>query len=134
MPTPQLTVRDDLEAERAWRELMEPLGFSRCTLWIMLISERAPAPAIVELIDMPDEPDPADVDGLAQILGRLGDDDGALRVAFLLSRPGHDGVREADRRWAAALREVVRRASLPAFVTHLATDRQLVAMPLDDLA
>lgn len=127
-----ITVRDDVEVERAWRTLMEPLGFAGRSLWMMLVADELTKPQLIEFDELPEVPETADVAGFAHILGHLAHDPNAFRVAFLLSRPGVGGPTPADRRWAAALGEAVARAGMPAFVTHLATDTDLVPLPADD--
>lgn len=127
-----ITVRDDVEAERAWRTLMEPLGFSGRTLWMMLVADELTKPQLVEFSDLPEVPEPIDIEGFTHILEHLSGDPDALRVAFLLSRPGAGGPTTADRRWAAALGEAAQLSGMPAFVTHLATDTDLVPLPADD--
>ena len=56
-----------------------------------------------------------------------------LRFAFLRSRPGSGGPNPDDLGWAEALYDAARLARVPIEVVHLANDRDLVPIPMDDL-
>lgn len=128
------TVRTQADLERLWRTLMEPLGFGGRTLWIMVIDNDEAVPGLVEITDLPTTPTIEDQQGLEHVLGIF--DVGtapATRVAFLLSRPGRDGVTARDRVWATMLIDAARSAGARCEPVHLATDRTLVPITLDDL-
>jgi len=89
---PVVSTQADLE--RMWRRLMKPLGFSGCSLWMVLVEDDRPIPKVMEIADMPDAPEDGDADALAGFLAHLAAP--GTRCAFLLSRPG------AGRRASAA--------------------------------
>jgi hypothetical protein len=135
---PVLTTQADLAD--AWRHLMQPLGFSRASLWLMLIDgDDRPIPALTEIADCPDPLDDDEADSLAEMLAHvLGQEiersDGRSRWALLRSRPGRHGADDVDRGWAAAVTAACRRRGVPLDVFHLATDDDVVPIPLDDLS
>lgn len=128
------TIRTDADLESAWRTLMGPLGFSRHSLWVMLIAgDGTPVPQLTKLDDLVRPPSDENLASLARVLRRHRDDhapDG--RLAFLLSRPGRGGVTPRDRAWAAALYDVGRLAEVPVMLVHRACDADLVPVPMDD--
>jgi hypothetical protein len=124
------------DLERAWRLLMEPLGFSGRTLWaLMICPDGEVLPQVIEITDMPSVPSPEDRDGLSTFLaGSATHIDPDLRWAFLYSRPGRGGADRRDRAWAQAVLDAARLAGVRCEPVHLATDSALVPIPLDDLA
>ncbi len=136
-PTPfRPVITTQLDLELAWRQLMEPLGFSDASVWMMMIGpDDRPLPQVTEITEA-EEPPPADV--LTEFVAHLGAllDDLAPggRLAFLRSRPGAGGPDVEDRAWARALLDACRTAGVCGDVVHLATDVDLVPMPYDELA
>ena len=130
---PLIRTQEDLE--HAWRHLMEPLGFGDHSIWMMLVDGGGrPVPQLTEIAGAVEPPDPDEVAGLAELLRRIrSDHDPRARFAFLRSRPGGGGVNTDDRGWAVALYDAARRAHVPIEVVHLATDHELVPIPMDDL-
>lgn len=128
-------IRCQADLEHAWRHLMEPLGFSRHSIWMMLIGDDdRPIPRITEIDGAVTPPEPREVDGLAELLRRLRADVAPrARFAFLRSRPGGGGVGPDDRGWAEALYAAARLARTPIEIVHLAHDHDLVPIPMDDL-
>lgn len=128
-------IRSQADLERTWRALIEPLGFSRRSLWVMLIaSDDRPLPRLVEISDLPPGPDAGDAPRFESFLARLrADGYPAERVAFLLARPGRDRARDDDRYWAETLYDVSRSAGVPCETVHLATDDEIWALPMDEL-
>ncbi len=128
-------IRTQVDLEQAWRRLMEPLGFSRHSIWMMLVDgDDRPIPRITEIEGADEPPEPEEVDGLAELLRRLHADVAPhARFAFLRSRPGGGGINPHDRGWAQALYDAARLARVPIEVIHLANDHELVPMPMDDL-
>ncbi len=59
--------------------------------------------------------------------------DPAGRWALLLSRPGAHPTDELDRAWAGALYDTVRSRGIRHDAIHLATDTEIVPVPLDDV-
>jgi hypothetical protein len=115
---------------------MQPLGFSRPGLWLLLIgADDRPLPQITEVAEIPELPDPETASGLAHVLSDVMhgvDPDG--RWAFLRSRPGRGGVDESDRAWAAGLYEMCREHGIAHDVVHLATDADVLPIPLDEVS
>jgi hypothetical protein len=128
-------IRTQADLEDVWRHLMKPLGFDRAGLWLLLIdADDRPLPQLTEVSEIPDLPDPETTSGLAHVLTEVMhgvDPDG--RWAFLRSRPGRGGVDETDRAWAAGLYEMCREAGIAHDVVHLATDADVIPIPLDDV-
>ena len=128
-------VRTQPDLEQVWRHLIRPLGFHRRSLWLLLIGgDDRPTPAITEVTDLPEAADTDTRDGLAQVLGQVASDlEPSGRWALLLSRPGSHSTDDADRRWAAALYDVCRGHGIAHDIVHLATDADIVPIPLDDV-
>jgi hypothetical protein len=128
-------IRTQSDLERTWRHLMEPLGFRGHSLWFMLIGpDDHPLPGLTEIEDSEEVPAPDELATLGEMLSTLL---AAIapggRVAFLLSRPGRDGVTTRDRDWASALYSALPAAGVPTEVVHLATDLSVQPLPMDDL-
>ena len=80
-------IHTQADLEDAWRTLMEPLGFSRRSLWLMFIdTDDRPLPQVTEIEDIPPVLDDEDRLGLQRLLAHFGGT--GLRPAFLISRPG----------------------------------------------
>ena len=125
-------IHTQADLEDAWRTLMEPLGFSRRSLWLMFIdADDRPLSQVTQIEDIP--PVLADEDqlGLQQLLAEF--DDSGLRPAFLISRPGPGGPTDDDRRCAGRVVDACRAAGVTADVVHVASDTDLVPVPMDDL-
>jgi hypothetical protein len=134
--TPQeFTIRSQAELESAWRTLLQPLGFDRSTLWMMLIGpDDRPLPRVVEIEDADEPPTDETMAGFAHLLEHLREEllpEG--RFAFLRSRPGAGGITSDDRAWATALYAAARRAGVPIEVVHRANDVDVLPLPLDEL-
>ncbi len=129
-----ITCQADLE--RVWCGLMEPLGFSRTSLWVVFIHpDGRPHKTLIE-VPVPDTlvaPDPT----APELLDLLREwTTGAVpdgRVAFLRTRPGRGGLDDGDRLWAAALYAAAQVAGVPCEVVHAANDDRLVPVPLDEI-
>lgn len=138
-PTPD---RSDLPAIHSqsdllatWRRLMTPLGFSRSSIWMMLIlADGHPLPQLTEISDSDALPGQEAIAGLVSVLASVAEDQPGARWAFLRSRPGRHGVDDRDRAWARLLLDACHAADVATGVVHLATDERLVPLPLDDLA
>jgi hypothetical protein len=128
-------IQTQADLEQVWRRLMSPLGFSGHSVWLMFIgADDRPVPQLTQIEDALTPPDEQVLGGLAQVLRSVVDDlvPGG-RVACLRSRPGRPAVTDDDRAWASGLYDACRRAGLPAEVVHLASDDELVPLPLDEL-
>lgn len=131
---PDTAVRTDAELEQFWRGLMGPLGFARRALWLVFVEDDGRVlRQIVEIGDLPAMPAHAEVEGFAGTMAGLREELGVDRLAFLLVRPGRGGADRGDRAWAAALHRAARAAGVRCEPVHLATDTDLVPLPLDDL-
>lgn len=125
------SIRNQQDLLDAWRHLIRPLGFRGRSVWMMWIAADArPLPQLIEIT----EDGGVDVDelrdGMTRLLQHLDQD---LRVAFLLSRPGQDGVTEDDRARARAMYDATRAAGLGVEIVHLATDADISPIPLDEI-
>lgn len=128
-------IRSQADLEHLWRVLMHPLGFTETSLWAMVVgADGRPVPTLTEITDLADLPDADEARSLAAFLGDLVDDlvPGG-RVALLRCRPGRGRARADDLAWAAALHAAFAAAGVPAHVLHLATDDQVLPVPLDAL-
>lgn len=128
-------VRTQRDLEAMWRTFMGPLGFGSHSFWMCFIgADDRPTPLLTQVQDDGVLPNETERAGLAEVLRRLHDDwDGGGRWAFLRSRPGHGGITDDDRAWARMLYSAGRVADVPVDVVHLATDTDLVPIPMDDL-
>jgi hypothetical protein len=129
------SIRSQAELHDAWRRLIRPLGFARRSVWLMLIDrDDRPTPVVTEVRDLPDVPDAEETAGLGHMLSHLVNDlDPSGRWALLLSRPGSHVTDEIDRVWVAALYDTLRSQAIPHDTIHLATDREILPVPLDDV-
>ena len=126
-------IRSQTDLHRMWRSLMGPLGFGGRSLWIAVLDEHGrPTPRLLQVDEMPPRPDPEIQRGLVTVVSSVVENAG--QVAFLLSRPGEDGLTDEDRAWATMLQDVERQAGAPVWPVHMANDRALVVIAPDDLA
>lgn len=129
-----ITTQSDLE--QTWRALMEPLGFTRTSLWVVFLHpDGRPHKTLIE-VPAPSRmvaPDPSAPE-LQDLLEEWTTDQvPGGRVAFLRTRPGRGGLDRTDRLWAAALYTAARLAGVPCEVVHAANDERLLPVPLDEL-
>jgi hypothetical protein len=125
-------IHGQADLEDVWRTLMEPLGFSGRSLWLMFIdADDRPMPQLTQIEDLPEALGDEELLGLQQVLSHFRDS--GLRPAFLLSRPGAGGLTAADRRCAAQVLDACRSAAVEVEVMHVATDTVLAPVPMDDL-
>lgn len=128
-------IRSQADLAHLWRVLMHPLGFTETSLWAMVVdADGRPVPTLTEITDLADLPDADEARSLAAYLGDQVDDLApGGRVALLRSRAGRGRARPDDLAWAAALHVAFATAGVSAHVLHLATDEEVLAVPLDDL-
>jgi hypothetical protein len=126
---PLVSTQSDLE--QMWRRLMTPLGFSTCSLWMVVVERHRPSPKILEIVELSEAPDEEDAEAIARLLEHLAEPD--LSFAFLLSRPGGGRPNAADHAWARALYDACRRGGARVEVVHLAHDHDVYPLPLDDV-
>ena len=115
-----------------WRALMGPLGFDRSSLWTQLIGPDRRCVGLVEVDDLPRVPHRDEVADIVRHLAASGGPDTSL--AFLLARPGVDGLRASDLAWARTLLAVCAELGLRCEPVHVACDAWLVPVTPDDLA
>lgn len=128
---PTISSQADLCA--AWEHLTGARGFERRSLWLMLVApDGTPVPRVLEIDDLPELPDDLLLDRLTEMCEHLLDEDGT-RIAFLLSRPGRDGISAGDRRWGRALVAATRRAGMDVLPMHRANDAGVLPLAPDDL-
>lgn len=116
--------------------LMEPLGFSAPSLWLMLIEpDDRPLPQLIEVAELPEQLDAVDAESFGRFLRTvLTDLPGVLpgtRVAMLLVRPGGGTPAATDRARARVLYDGCRSHEVPVDVIHAATDTDLAPLPMD---
>lgn len=133
---PVITSQSDLC--HLWRQLMEPLGFSEHSIWLMFIgADDRPLSPLTQIDEAVDPPDRQGVESFASLLRHFTDVDEQsgrqTRVALLRSRPGPGPATSDDRAWAARLLVACRLAGIPAEVVHLATDDTVMPLPWDEL-
>lgn len=129
---PPVHTQSDLLA--VWRQLMQPLGFGGSSVWMLRIQrDRTFVPQIVEIAETEGPPAPDRTEDLAEVLRLLDEDDPGHAYAFLRSRPGAGGPDADDRAWAAFLYDAGRVAGVEVEVVHLATDTDVVPLPLDEI-
>lgn len=127
-------IHTQADLEQAWRHLMRPLGFSRRSLWLMLIcDDDHPLPQLTEIADLAPQPTSRQRREFARFLTHLAAMIPDGRFAFLLTRPGLGGQDDVDRLWAGLLYDVARDAGVPCEVVHLATDDTVAPIPMDGL-
>jgi hypothetical protein len=134
--TPENTapVRTHADLHRLWRALMGPLGFGGRSLWVLILEpDGRPTGHLLQIEELPAAPDPHMLDDLTRFVSIAVAEVGPCQVAFLLSRPGRDGLTDGDREWAACVQEAVRTEGLPVWPMHRANDSELVVVAPDDL-
>lgn len=128
------TIRSHADLVDAWRHLMGPWGFGCHSIWMMLILDDRPLPALTEIPDAKAPPDATVLDKLAETLRLLeGEIVPGARFAFLRSRPGPDVITAADRAWATALHAAARTAGVSCEMVHLATKGSVRPIPHEDV-
>jgi hypothetical protein len=124
-------LRTQADVEQMWRRLMTPLGFTRCSLWMVAIQDDRPVPRLLEIAVTELAPEDGDAEALAGLLMHVAGK--RNRFAFLRSRPGSGRPDAADRAWARELYAAGRQASARLEVVHLAHDDDVYPLPLDDV-
>lgn len=129
-------ITSQADLEQVWRRLMEPLGFTRTSLWIVFLqADGLPVKTLIE-VPVPERmlaPDPSAPELLDLLETWTSTRVPGGRVAFLRTRPGRGGLDPGDRLWAAALYRAAQIAMVPCEVVHVANDERLLPVPLDEL-
>jgi hypothetical protein len=128
------TVHCQADLLEVWRHLMEPLGFGGHSVWMLRVgADRRTVPQLLEVTEADTAPDgPEDAAAFAAFLAEVDADHPGGSFAFLRSRPGR-GIDAADRGWASFLYAAGRLGGVRMEVVHLATDTDLVPLPLDEV-
>lgn len=132
-PDQQPPIRTQSDLEALWRRLMGDLGFSRTTLWLVLLdADGRPTPVVIPIDDIPPRPVDA-VEHLTGLLAHLVQPGGS--VVFLLSRPGPDGPpTSSERAWIRALEIIGGNVGSTVWPVHRANDQALRVCTPDDVA
>ncbi|GAA4354630.1 hypothetical protein [Angustibacter luteus] len=127
-----LAVQSDADLLEHWQCLMGPDGFGRRSLWLGFFdADGIPAPTLVPIDDIPDQPEPALGASLDHIVAELRATTDIDSVAVLLTRPGDAVMTSGDRAWGRFLRDdtdLTRR-----WPAHLATTGIVRVFAPDDL-
>jgi len=129
-------VRSQYDLCLRWRAMMGPLGFSERLLWLsFLTAERTMSPHLIQIADIPVDPEPEMLDSLTWICNQTCRDPGLAggSLAVLLSRPGTAAITDSDRVWARGLTLAAQRGRLRMEPVHLATDERVCVFAPDDL-
>jgi hypothetical protein len=101
----EIVIHTAIDLERMWQLIMSRQKPGPRSLWLVLLDEESrPRPVVVPVDDIPGAPGSM-ASGLADVLSglrSLGD------PVLLLSRPGADGITEADRQWGRVLAPLTR--------------------------
>jgi hypothetical protein len=125
-------IRSDADLREHWMCLMGRDGFSRRSLWLAFFdADGVPAPTILPVDDVPEEPQPSVGESLDHIVAELRATTDIESVAVLLSRPGSAAMSDGDRGWARFLSE--RTSLADHWPVHLATAGQVRVFAPDDL-
>lgn len=123
------------DVEKFWTTICRPQGWRTNELWVVLVdAEGQPFPSVQQVSELPEIPDPAELDHL--MLGcraLLEEFDPGGRVALLLCRPGPGRPMEFDRTWVSALVRAAHRLGVELEVVHVASDVAIRPLPLDAL-
>ena len=119
-------IPDQAALERAWRQVMEPLGFRTPQLWLMFLEESRPR-HLLQTTNVPLHPEGADLDRIGDLLDEILDT--GHSCAFLFARPGPAGHTEGDLAWARGLARI----STGGWPVHLANDDEVRVAAPDDL-
>ncbi|WP_114424292.1 hypothetical protein [Nocardioides houyundeii] len=128
------TLTSRAAVERAWRNMTHGSGFTRHSIWLMVIDDedRVVQP-VIEIEDAVRPPDSRALTPFTEFLAELTrvPDGPPCRIAVLRSRPGGGGPGADDRGWAAAMAASARAAGVCCGPVHFASDDTLVALPAD---
>ena len=131
-----LKISTQRDLHRLWELLMQPLGFRSTSVWVTLIgADDRPERFLIEIAQSELLPEADQVrslfEALQQVIAEEGDD---LGVAFLITRPGRDGVSRFDRELSRRLTHGAHAAGVPCHPVHVANDVAIRAVAPDDLA
>ncbi|GAC69661.1 hypothetical protein [Gordonia soli] len=111
-----------------WVHILSPLGFSETLLWFAFVDADGTLLPALNQLPMSTTPVAGMIDVLLSRLAEVVDESPDISVAFLLSRPGRDGITEADAQWARLLVESARRHHVPLYPVHRANGTSVVTL------
>jgi hypothetical protein len=132
----QLKIRNQSDVQRMWELLMQPLGFRATSVWVTFIgADDRPTRFLIQITESDQLPEPQEVANLFDALEQVAAEEGeGTSVAFLVSRPGRDGVNAFDRDLASRLMTGARASGVACHPVHVANDVAVWAVTPDDLA
>jgi hypothetical protein len=118
-----------------WRALMGPLGFGQPRLWIAFIqTDDMMSPQLTQIEEIPRWADAEMCQSLLEMCQHIVGRNGAGgSVAFLLTRPGHNSMDDADRSWGRGLMTAAEHLGVSMWPVHFANDVELRVFAPDDL-
>jgi hypothetical protein len=132
----RLKIRNQGDVQRMWELLMQPLGFRATSVWVTFIgADDRPTRFLIQITESDQLPEPQEVANLFDVLEQVAAEEGeGTSVAFLVSRPGRDGVNAFDRDLASRLMTGARASGVACHPIHVANDVAVWAVTPDDLA
>lgn len=128
-------LRSQSDVHAMWRAIIDPLGWHSHRLYVVLIdTDGRPLPLIHEVDDIRERMPADEADSIIRafrLAQREAVPDG--RCALLYCRPGAGGVNLADRLACLRLYAAAQIHRLPVEVIHVATDTEIVPVPLDEV-
>lgn len=120
---------DDLR--QRWLALMSPLGFGDRTLWMAFLgADRRMEKVLTPLPARTARDRERAAEVIAELPAAVGDwINAGATVAFLLTRPGRDGISDDDRDWAARVSNAAAAHRVPLEAFHRANDVALLRVP-----
>ena len=131
-----LKISTQRDLHRLWELLMQPLGFRSTSVWVTLIgADDRPVRFLIEIAESELLPEADQVRSLFEALQQIIAEEGeGLSVAFLITRPGRDGISRFDRELTGLLTNGARAAGVGCHPVHVANDVAIRAVAPDDLA
>ncbi|GAB90525.1 hypothetical protein [Gordonia rhizosphera] len=134
-PIPDISTADEPircadDLRQRWRALLGPLGFSESLLWFVVVDDEDRLTPALNQLELPIRPDAFLTDMLMTRLREVIDTVPGLSIACLISRPGRDGVTDADQSWARLLTADAQRHGVPLHPVHRANDVSLVTLTI----
>jgi hypothetical protein len=132
----RLKISTQSDLHRMWELLMQPLGFRSTSVWVTLIgADDRPERLLIEIAESELLPETDQVralfEALRQVISEEGDE---ISVAFLITRPGRDGISSFDRELTRLLMDGALFAGVACHPVHVANDVSIRAVAPDDLA
>lgn len=120
-------VQSSADIGQRWRALMGPFSFYRPLLHFLFVGSDRRFIKVLTEVEVDLRPDPTHALRLMRVIAELMDDSPPdTTVAFLLARPGRDGISAHDRRWAAVLNDCAAAYRVPIEPFFRANDDDLV--------